>query len=212
MAVKRTKPNKNRQRTTQKKRSSVLSYFLLGGLTLLGGAGWYHNTYEVKSAGEQKTATREAISPTPNQKPSIVSASSHDIALQPAQKIPTPVTSVPVQPKIALVAPKMAPAPVPDKPDTTLPPKARFAANNAANVIYAKNATTIYANADSQSKIVATVKAGQEMRSYEHQGSWHRVVVPTTDIIGWANEASLSTKSPAISNLIDRALTGSINR
>ena len=209
MAVHRTRAKKIRQTSNRKKYSSTLSYFLLGGLTLLGGAGWYHNTYET-NANQKQSGTLANSSAAPLRKTELSSIKLPEIAVKPVSKVPDPVTFQPVAPKAPIEKPDLTSPSIPYRPDTNLPPQARFAVNNAANVIFARVPTAIYTKADSHSKIVANVKAGQEMRSYERQGNWHRVVVPSTNIIGWANGTSLSTRAPDISSLIDGALTGSI--
>lgn len=212
MAVRHTKTKKPRQHRAQKTDSALLSYLLLGGLVLLGGAGWYHNTFETKTVDNHQEATAQKVAATPIKKPDIVVKETTELAERPVLKVPVPATSQPLSPVTPLATPRNVAPSVPYKPDTNLPPKAKFAANNAANVIFAKVSTTIYLKADSHSKIVATVKSGQEMRSYEQIGAWHRIVVPSTDIIGWAHEKDLSIKAPSLSAIIDSAMTSSINR
>lgn len=105
---------------------------------------------------------------------------------------------------------------VPYKADKHLPPKAQFGANNAAGIVYAKTTITIYEKNDSRSKRVAVVKSGQEMRSYEHLGTWHRIVVPTTDIIGWAKDEDIIlnindfNKTGNSAKAVDKNVTSSI--
>lgn len=211
MVVRHLKTKKPRQRRVQKSDSTLLSYLLLGGLVLLGGAGWYHNTYETKNNAPGTQAGFQKLAATPIKKPDIITKESTELAARPILKVPVPEKSQSVIPPSPSATPQNASTPVPYKPDTNLPPRAKFAANNAANVIFAKVPTTIYLKADSHSKIVATIKSGQEMRSYEQLGPWHRIVVPSTDIIGWANEKDLSRKAPTLSDIIDRAMTSSIN-
>lgn len=218
MAVKQTRAKKPHRRASQKTRSPFISYLILGGLVLMGGAGWYHTSYEVRTDDNhiEAKAPKPVLSPsnlvaTPTKTGTTVAAVLKSID-QHLINIPVPSPSQLVTPKTALITPKEATPLVPYKPDKSLPPKAKFAANNAANVIFATAPTPIFMNADSHSKVIATVKNGQEMRSYDHQGAWHRVVVPSTDIIGWANEKNLSPTSPTISGLIDSAITSSVKR
>lgn len=211
MVVKHSKTKKTRQRRVQKNDSSLLSYLVLGGLVILGGAGWYHNTYETNNGDKHPEAVPQKLATTPIKKPAVIAKESTELANRPILKIPVPTTLQPIIPSLPVATQQNIPTSVPYKPDTNLPPKAKFAANNAANVIFTKVPTTVYLKADSRSKVVATIKSGLEMRSYEQIGAWHRIVVPSTDIIGWANEKDLSKKAPGLSNIIDRAMTGSIN-
>ena len=61
--------------------------------------------------------------------------------------------------------------------------------------IIAKQALTIREKAWDQAKIVGSVPKGREMRSYAKVGRWHRVVVPSTNIIGWVQEDQLIFKN-----------------
>ena len=215
MAVKQTKVRKPHRRAAQKTRSPFISYLILGGLVLMGGAGWYHTNYEVETGEHiEAQAPKSLVSPSIHVTPSNKAGTTVAVAPKSVDphpvNVPVPSASQLANPTTAVVTPKEATPLVPYKADKNLPPKARFAANNAANAIFATAPTPIFMNADSHSKVIATFKIGQEMRSYDRQGSWHRVVVPSTDIIGWANDKSLSEKSPTISGLIDNAITSSV--
>ena len=214
MAIKRSKPRKKRN-TTSNQPNSKAAYVVLGGILLVGTAGWYHSTFE-KDIGQntpaltanktiaipqkkpENTSNKSVLSVTPLPKaviPSVISASEESFSKQIAQN---PVSVVPY------------------KADKHLPPKAQFGANNAAGIIYAKTTIAIYEKNDSHSKRVAMVKPGQEMRSYEHLGSWHRIVVPTTDIIGWAKDEDIilnvndSNKTGNSAKTVDKNVTSSI--
>lgn len=214
MAIKRSKPRKKRN-TTSNQPNSKAAYVVLGGILLVGTAGWYHSTFE-KDIGQntpaltanktiaipqkkpENTSNKSVLSVTPLPKaviPSVISASEESFSKQIAQN---PVSVVPY------------------KADKHLPPKAQFGANNAASIIYAKTTIAIYEKNDSHSKRVAMVKPGQEMRSYEHLGSWHRIVVPTTDIIGWAKDEDIilnvndSNKTGNSAKTVDKNVTSSI--
>lgn len=206
--VVRTSRTKNKRRKPAAKQNSAISYVVLGGILLLGAAGWYHNTFE-KNVPESKTVAVVKPVATPVKKPYIpVTNPTVDVNI-PRPKAPIRQRSANDDPIVALLNLQKT-TNVPYKPDTQLPPKAVFGVNNAANVIFSKRDIIIYAKADSNSKTVAIVKAGQEMRSYEHVGNWHRVVVPSTDIIGWAKADDITHKTSTSNAIIDRNLTSSI--
>lgn len=215
MAIKRSKPRKNRN-TTNNQPNSKAAYVVLGGILLVGITGWYHSTFE-KNIGRntpvltankriaipqkkpENTSNKSVLSVTPLPKaviPSVLSASEESFSKQISQN---PVSVVPY------------------KADKHLPPKAQFGANNAAGIVYAKTTITIYEKNDSRSKRVAVVKSGQEMRSYEHLGTWHRIVVPTTDIIGWAKDEDIIlnvndyNKTGNSAKAVDKNVTSSIS-
>lgn len=209
MTKKQTKPKQIRRRSG-KKTNFHLSYLMLSGLVLLAVFGWYHNTSESNNFTSPQKNYNGEIAGTPTK--SAISAkkeSSINIGSIVA-KPPVPVKLASNSAATNLNDPKAPPSPVPYKHDIQLPPPAKFAANNAAGRIFAKAPTAIYAKPDSRSKLIAQVKAGQEMRSYDKSAGWHRVVVPSTAIIGWANEKDLSEKTPNIANRIDHSLTGAI--
>ena len=212
MVANQTKMKKPHRRVAQKTKSPFISYLILGGLVLMGGAGWYHSSYEARTGDKHLEAQAPKALVAPSNKAGTMLATAPKSVDRHSLNVPVPPASQLVTPETALITPKEATPLVPYKTDKNLPPKARFAANNSANVIFAKAPTSIFMDADSHSKVIATVKNGQEMRSYDHQGSWHRVVVPSTDIIGWANEKSLSAKSPTMSGLIDNGTTSSVKR
>ncbi|WP_297321891.1 hypothetical protein [uncultured Bartonella sp.] len=183
---------------------------MLSGLVLLAGFGWYHNTFESNNfTSPQKKYNVEIAGASTKSAISAKKESTINIGNIIA-KPPVPDNLVSNSAAANLTGPKKLPSPVPYKHDMQLPPPAKFAVNNAANRIFAKAPTAIYAKPDSRSKLIAQVKAGQEMRSYDKSAGWHRVVVPSTAIIGWANEKDLSEKTPNIANRIDHSLTGAI--
>lgn len=63
-------------------------------------------------------------------------------------------------------------------------------------VVVARQALVIREKAWDQAKTVGGVEKGREMRSYAKVGRWHRVVVPSTNIIGWVQEDQLAFKNP----------------
>lgn len=210
MAAKQTKANRTRHSASKKVNSSIFSYLILGGFLLLAAFGWFHSIIygHDPEITDLATVDKDVVKPIPNIVPSKKESKNNTDSLIWKIPVPNPLASLD-QPANVLAAEKRSTV-VPYKPDTQLPPPAKFAVHNAANIIFAKEPTIIYTKADSRSKIAARVKMGQEMRSYEHTGAWHRVVVPSTNIIGWANDKSLSEKSPNLTDLIDRAMTGAI--
>jgi len=85
---------------------------------------------------------------------------------------------------------------VPYKEDKDLPPEGQFGLDNAASRVFAKDQITVFSEKNAQSKIIATLKKGQEMRLYETDVDWQRIVVPSSDIIGWVMANSVTTTKP----------------
>src|SRR5690606_16859899 len=71
------------------------------------------------------------------------------------------------------------------------PPRGTNTPAHSPSVIYAKAKLTIHKNAWDKSPAIGTVEKGREMRSYGKTGKWHRVVVPSTNMIGWVHEDQL---------------------
>lgn len=215
MALKRSKPRKNRN-TTSKHPNSKAAYVVLGGILLVGAAGWYHSTFEKDIRPNTPVLTANKTIAIPQKKPESTSDKPALLAIPlPKAVIPSPLLA-----SKESFSKQIAQNPVsvvPYKADKHLPPKAQFGVNNAAGIIYAKTTIAIYEKNDSRSKRVAIVKPGQEMRSYEHLGTWHRIVVPTTDIIGWAKDDDIilnvndSTKTGNSAKAIDKNVTSSIS-
>lgn len=214
MAIKRSKPRKNRN-TTSNQPNSKAAFVVLGGILLVGIAGWYHSTFEKDIGRNTPVLTANKTIAIPQKKPESTSnkTSLPAIPLPNAVIPPALSTSEESFSKQIVLRPVSV---VPYKADKHLPPKAQFGANNAARIVYAKTTITIYEKNDSRSKRVAVVKSGQEMRSYEHLGTWHRIVVPTTDIIGWAKDEDIilnindSNKTGNSAKAVDKNVTSSI--
>lgn len=215
MAIKRSKPRKRRN-TTSNQPNSKAAYVVLSGILLVGAAGWYHSTFE-KDIGQNKlVSTANKTIAIPQKKPENTS----NKTTLPAIPLPKAVIPSVLSASKESFSKQIAQNPVslvPYKADKHLPPKAQFGANNAAGIIYAKTTIAIYEKNDSRSKRVAMLKPGQEMRSYEHLGTWHRIVVPTTDIIGWAKDDDIilnvndSAKTGNSAKSVDKNITSSIN-
>lgn len=206
MAVRKKTTTKRSRKTSES--HSITGYMTFGAILILGAAGWYYSPGSRSVEKKQTIAMQQKEVVAPIQKPA---AFASDPVLGnglPRPKIPVPaaapsIQATSVKPKIDTVVSRP-----PYSVDRHLPPKGQFAINNAANAIYAQKRTTIYLKADQTSKIVAFVEKGQEMRSYETNGRWHRIVVPSTNIIGWAKDETL-TASKSRSG-IDTNATSSI--
>lgn len=135
--------------------------------------------------------------------------------------VPRPAASVaPSQPKPAQQAAVQVPkptqmlAPPPPPPASAkslpMPPRGTNAPTQSPSVIYAKTKLTIHKNAWDKSPAIGTVDKGREMRSYGKTGKWHRVVVPSTNMIGWVHEDQLQGGRNKLDSA--RMITGSIDK
>lgn len=119
---------------------------------------------------------------------------------------PAPRPSVALVPASRPLQPQK-PASLPSKPVSA--PVGLNTPAHSPTVVYARERLTIRKTAWNKSPAIGTVEKGREMRSYEKTGRWHRIAVPTTNLIGWVHEDQLigGNKKP------DRAavITGSIN-
>ena len=215
MAIKRSKPRKNRN-TTSNQPNSKAAYVVLGGILLVGIAGWYHSTFEKNIGRNRPVLTANKTIAIPQKKPESTSNKSVS-SITPLTKAVIPTVLSASEESFSKQISQSPVSVVPYKTDKHLPPKAQFGANNAAGIIYAKTTIAIYERNDSRSKRVAMVKPGQEMRSYEHLGTWHRIVVPTTGIIGWAKDDDIilninaSNKTGNSAKAVDKNVTSSIS-
>lgn len=208
-------PRKKSARTRKpQKKANPLGSIAFIGLLAAAVTGWWYAPHIMKkgtqpaststfAANTRPAAPRTKKTPRPEIKPNIKTL----VVSRPPDP---PLAVVPQQRPQTAMTPttsKSLPA-VPYKPDTTLPPRGRFGVNNAANAIFARRTTLIFATKNKKGQPVARVARGQEMRSYEKNGNWHRIVVPSTNIIGWAEASDLTTKAPFFKP--DRAATGAI--
>jgi len=116
-------------------------------------------------------------------------------ALTPSALMP-PVVTKPQQKPLTPARTSNTLPPVPYKEDENLPPAGQFGVDNAATRVFAKDMLTVFAEKNEGSKIIATLSRGQEMRLYETDAGWQRIVVPSSDIIGWVMANSLTTTNP----------------
>ncbi|MEN0099336.1 MAG: hypothetical protein AAGC59_11105 [Brucella pseudogrignonensis] len=138
-----------------------------------------------KAVVEKKSQSRDyagAVGPVP--RPAALVA--------PAPAKPVQQAAIEVS-KPAMATQKVAPPPPPPASARALPmpPRGTNTAAHSPSVIYAKAKLTIHKNAWDRSPAIGTVEKGREMRSYGKTGKWHRVVVPSTNIIGWVHEDQL---------------------
>ena len=68
MAIKRSKPRKNRN-TTSNQPNSKAAYVVLGGILLVGIAGWYHSTFEKDIGRNTPVLTANKTIAIPQKKP-----------------------------------------------------------------------------------------------------------------------------------------------
>ena len=89
-------------------------------------------------------------------------------------------------------------------------PRGRNLPDLAPAVVYARERLILRQHAWDKSAPVGTVEKGREMRSYSKTGKWHRIAVPTTDMIGWIHEDRLITGKTDlnISNITTGAILG----
>ncbi|GGA92464.1 hypothetical protein GCM10011491_20600 [Brucella endophytica] len=64
------------------------------------------------------------------------------------------------------------------------------------SAFYARERVVIREHAWDKSAAIGAVERGREMRSYGKTGKWHRVVVPSTSMIGWVHEDQLASSPP----------------
>ncbi|RCS23139.1 hypothetical protein DUT91_12530 [Phyllobacterium salinisoli] len=121
-------------------------------------------------------------------------SSSRNVAALAAVKPPAPLSKAPVAKSGET---KAAPKGI---------PVGRAAPHTTPSVIYARERIIIRQRAWDKAAGVGTVEKGREMRSYGKTGKWHRVVVPSTNMIGWVHEDMLAASQPGL------FMTGSIFR
>jgi len=213
----------------RKRRSSKRSSFSGSGIALaailaMGAASWwaayqdkhpkadfsgvFSRLLPQKDAGEKVSRPKEAeAGKKPSSEQPKTASARADIPRPPAPVRPTPAPSSNAGTQVAAVKP---PAPL-AKPNEAKPsirniPVGRATPDTTPSVIYARERLTIHEHAWDKSAAVGTVEKGREMRSYGKTGKWHRVVVPSTDMIGWVHEDELATSQPR------SFITGSIFR
>lgn len=138
-----------------------------------------------KAAVEKKSPSKDyagAVGPVP--RPAALVA--------PAQNKPVQQAAIQAT-KSPMPTQKVAPPPPPPASARALPmpPRGTNTPAHSPSVIYAKAKLTIHKNAWDKSPAIGTVEKGREMRSYGKTGKWHRVVVPSTNMIGWVHEDQL---------------------
>ncbi|MBB2970435.1 hypothetical protein [Mesorhizobium sp. RMAD-H1] len=219
-----------RKRRSSKRSSVSGSGIALLAILAMGAASWwaayqdkhpkadfsqlFGRLLPQKETGEKVSRPKEAVaSKTPasrtpaNTEQTKAASARADIPRPPAAVRPTPAPPNSANKQVAAVKP---PAPL-AKPSEAKPPVKNIPAGRTSpdtmpSVIYARERLTIREHAWDKSASVGTVEKGREMRSYGKTGKWHRIVVPSTDMIGWVHEDKLAASQPR------SFITGSIFR
>ncbi len=211
-ARKRSTSSRSPRRSSRRKSGSGSSapILVLGAILALGAFSlWstaqHKNPHEALSALFSRPASKPApaaVAKTESKaKPGKVSetkapARGYAATVGPVPRPSAPVAPAPQKPvqKIAVETPK-PPRPsgniVASAAPSAMPPRGVNTPAHSPSVIYAKARLTIRKNAWDRAPAIATVEKGREMRSYGKTGRWHRVVVPSTNIIGWVHENQL---------------------
>lgn len=145
-----------------------------------------------------------AVGPIPRPSAPVAPAASKPVQ-QAAMQMPAP--PMPMQKLEPIIRPPAAPVTARALP---LPPRGTNAPAHSPSVIHARVRLTIHKNAWDKSPAIGTVEKGREMRSYGKTGRWHRVVVPSTNMIGWVHEDQLigGRNKPDSASMI----TGSVSK
>lgn len=217
MAARKKKTTRSKNK---KKQFSLLAPITVVGLIGIATAGWYISLNKKPTLRTTVTAFQVApskkashiIAPTPKVSSPTRQSAERNVMRRP----PLPLTAqMPVQKQVVMAIPSNKTAsitPPSYMEDSHLPPAGRFNTQNAANMIFAKRKTVIYAVANAASPQIAVVERGQEMRSYEKQGSWHHITVPRTGIIGWVQDDSLTSWQATSKPSLDYNKTGAISK
>ncbi|KXF77726.1 hypothetical protein ATN84_10370 [Paramesorhizobium deserti] len=214
----------------RKRRSSKRSSFSGSGIALavivaMGAAGWWA-AYQDKNPKTDFSRIFSQLLPQRETSPKVsrpketvankapanreqpkTAAAKADIPRPPVPVRPAPAPSRSTTTQMAAVKPP-ASLVKPDEAKSAVKniPVGRAAPNTTPSVIYARERITIREHAWEKAAAVGTVEKGREMRSYGKTGKWHRVVVPSTTMIGWVHEDRLAASQPR------SFITGSILR
>lgn len=208
-----------RKRSTRRSSSAAGSGPALLAIVALCAAGWWtasggkHPDFSwvtsrlsiqketEKSSFRPKEATtpakpRESVAKVAPPVAARIAASKPDAPRPPLPVRPEASPRNPVS-QIAVVRP-----PAPLKANGTEPPIANIPVGRpqpgtTPSAIYAKDRITIREHAWDRSAAIGTVERGREMRSYGKTGKWHRVVVPSTDMIGWVHDDMIARSRPS---------------
>ncbi|MFD1197531.1 hypothetical protein ACFQ3K_04220 [Brucella gallinifaecis] len=160
-----------------------------------------------KAAIDKKTSAKDyagAVGPIPRPAAPIVPAPIVPALAKPQKQAAIQSSKAPI-PTQKVAPPLASPRPLP------MPPRGTNSPGYSPSVVYAKTKLTIHKNAWNRSPAIGAVEKGREMRSYGKTGKWHKVAVPTTNIIGWVHEDQLlgGRNKPDSAQMIT---TGSIAR
>ncbi|HWD13719.1 hypothetical protein P8H26_12520 [Pseudochrobactrum sp. sp1633] len=158
---------------------------------------------ERKTAQAQSSAPQTSVTPVaPVRRPPLNVGQSNT-----GEQKTTPQQVAVLSPRIeSKPAPQITPPkPAPQHAMPALPPVGKTAPDDNSRhasgafkipkAIIAKQSLVIREKAWDKAKTVGSVEKGREMRSYAKVGRWHRVVVPSTNIIGWVQEDQLIFKN-----------------
>lgn len=154
-------------------------------------------TTAIQPAPRPQLGVGQSIASNHNNQPKQVALLSPLAATKPTAQIsPAPPINKPVPERAAVTTAKatLAQPPV-GKPASDDNSRHASGAFKVPKVIIARQALIIREKAWDQAKTVGSVEKGREMRSYAKVGRWHRVVVPSTNIIGWVQEDQLAFKN-----------------
>ncbi|PYE87215.1 hypothetical protein C7477_11571 [Phyllobacterium leguminum] len=209
-----------RKRRSAKGSGSSGSGAALLAIVALGAAGWWTASggkrpdfswassqfsmprFSSPKETEKNSARRQEVVAPARRQESMAKAS-------PAPKADTPRPQLPVRPvtpsprsqasQIMVLRPPV-PVKTPQAPlKATIAniPVGRPMPGTTPTIIYASERTVIHENAWEKASAIGTVERGREMRSYGKTGKWHRVVVPSTSMIGWVHEDRLAASRPS---------------
>lgn len=221
MAAKK-RSSRTRKRSTKRKSGSGSSAPLLALSVILGlgafslwATAQHKNPHAVFTALFQRTASRPAPpAPVKTEQRAEARKAVAERKAQPKQETKDFAKAVGPVPRPAAAVAPVRPKPPEQSAVLTAklptPPRGTNTPAHSPSVIFAKVKLTIHKNAWDKSPAIGTVEKGREMRSYGKTGRWHRVVVPSTNMIGWVHENQLvgGRSKPDSAKMI----TGSIAR
>lgn len=200
MTARRSSKRLARQKQRNASLFSHFSNFLLVALVILLAAGWYTSNHEPDRSSlafdahhndlaENNVAVPEFKSLNKNSSSTLETIVSKQPLIKP---LPSPLQNRPTVLDIIKTASIVPIGPsITKQIDEKLPPVSRFNSGNGAHAIFTAKKTVIYQEANTQSKQIAVVAPGLQIRSYDEQNGWHHVVVPSSSIIGWAKADTL---------------------
>ena len=169
-------------------------------------------TAETKPAEQKPSETVKPAGPVKMEPPAAKPARPTQPSLR-AETIPRPAVNIrPAERKVmdakaeqetllaALIAPhrptqrsEAGAKPTQQKPNALLnAPRGKNSVDHSPTAVFAREELIIRKTAWDNAPAIGMVGKGREMRSYGKTGRWHRVVVPSTNMIGWVHEDKLT--------------------